>query len=499
MEGVKFFQRLEQFSNRLALSDNAGSYTYLQLLQASKLVSSQLHQVEQQPICFLYPASFDYVAVLLGIWQAGGIAVPLSVVYPPAELAYILADTGCRQVWTAPQYEPTLRQAVVGLHATPEIVVQANFASQGENYLSANLLCISEDFPALMIYTSGTTGKPKGAVHTHKSLRAQMEILSSAWGWQPEDEIINPLPLHHIHGLINALACALWNGAHCILRPRFEALQTWEWFCTQRASIFMAVPTIYQRLIQYWEEQPLEVQQRYANGARKLRLMISGSAALPISVLQRWQEITGHFLLERYGMTETGMVLSNPLNGQRWAGFVGKPLPGVEVRLVDDDGKEQTAVEATGEIQVKSPMMFKFYWQRPEITAQSFTPDGWFRTGDIAYRNSNGNYKILGRVSSDILKISGYKVSALEIEETLMLHPQVKACAVVGIPHAEKGEQAAAFVVLSDGSSLEEIQKWLKTQLAHYKQPAVWQVVEELPRNAMGKVQKTALKTLLTD
>ncbi|MCS7017891.1 MAG: acyl-CoA synthetase [Cytophagales bacterium] len=498
MLSLPFFSQLRQFAERQALSDTNGTYTYAQLIQAADTVSSRLGDVASQPICFLYPSSFDYAAVLFGIWQSGGIAVPLCVTHPPAEWAYVLSDTGCAQVWVHPQYEAGIREAVAMLPHPSEIVVQADFGgllpSVGTLTTASEIYLVNEQAPALMIYTSGTTGKPKGAVHTHASIAAQIQSLSDAWAWQADDEILNILPLHHVHGLINILCCALWNGAHCLLRNKFDAAEVWEWFKRPSATLFMAVPTVYQRLIQHWEQAPKNVQAEYSAAARKLRLMVSGSAALPVPVLQRWQAITGHFLLERYGMTEIGMAISNPLIGERKAGFVGKPLPGVSVRLVNENGEVQTAAEAMGEIQVKSPTLFRAYWQRPEATAQSFTPDGWFCTGDMAQRDAEGNYKIMGRLSADILKISGYKVSALEIEDTLLAHPAVQACAVVGIPHAEKGEQAAAFLVLSDDAVLPAVQQWLKTQLAPYKQPTQWLVVNELPRNAMGKVQKSVLK-----
>lgn len=494
---LQFFSRLQQFAKRQALSDTNGTYTYAQLIQAADIVSSRLGDVAGQPICFLYPSSFDYAATLLGIWQSGGIAVPLCVTHPPAEWAYVLSDTGCAQVWVHPQYEAGIREAAAMLPHPPEIVVQADISKLSSSVgtpTTAAIGAVDEQAPALMIYTSGTTGKPKGAVHTHASLAAQIQSLSEAWAWQADDEILNVLPLHHVHGLVNILCCALWNGAHCLLHNKFDAAEVWEWFKRPSATLFMAVPTVYQRLIQYWEQLPENRQAEYSAAARKLRLMVSGSAALPVPVLQRWQEITGHFLLERYGMTEIGMAISNPLAGERKAGFVGKPLPDVSVRLVNETGDEQATAESVGEIQVKSATLFHSYWQRPEATAQSFTSDGWFRTGDMAQRDSEGNYKIMGRLSADILKISGYKVSALEIEDTLLAHPAVKACAIAGIPHAEKGEQAAAFLVLADDAALPNIQKWLKTQLAPYKQPTAWYIVDELPRNAMGKVQKSVLK-----
>jgi malonyl-CoA/methylmalonyl-CoA synthetase len=254
----------------------------------------------------------------------------------------------------------------------------------------------------------------------------------------------------------------------------------------------MAVPTIYAKLIAAWEASDRDRQQQYSQGCANLRLMVSGSAALPVKVLEKWQEISGHFLLERYGMTEIGMALSNPLEGQRQAGFVGRPLPAVEVRLVDEQGLE-VSVENPGEIQVKGPNVFLEYWRNPTATAQAFQ-DGWFRTGDMAIV-SQGNYRILGRLSVDIIKTGGYKVSALEIEEVLRTHPAIQDCAVVGVMDAEWGERVCAALVLQPEChlNLETFRLWAKEQLAIYKVPTRILTLESLPRNAMGKVTKPAV------
>jgi malonyl-CoA/methylmalonyl-CoA synthetase len=250
----------------------------------------------------------------------------------------------------------------------------------------------------------------------------------------------------------------------------------------------MAVPTIYVRLVRAWEEaQPAE-REGWSRGARALRLMVSGSAALPVSVLERWHQITGHSLLERYGMTETGMILSNPLDGERRPGFVGTPLPRVEVRL---RGEDRSLSTTEGEVEVRGPGVFREYWQRPDATTESFTDDGWFRTGDVAVVE-DGDYRLLGRKSVDILKTGGYKVSALEIEEVLRRHPVIEECAVVGIPDEEWGERVGAAIVCRDGRrlELEELRLWARERLAPYKVPTRLIGVEALPRNPLGKVTK---------
>ena len=256
----------------------------------------------------------------------------------------------------------------------------------------------------------------------------------------------------------------------------------------------MAVPTIYFKLIAHFESLVVEEQQALSNAMKTFRLMVSGSAALPVSIMEKWQKVSGHTLLERYGMTEIGMALSNPYHGQRRAGFVGVPLPNVLVRLVDEQNK-QVEKEQAGEIQVKGPNVFSEYWYRPQATQESFTEDGWFKTGDVAIIEE-GSYKILGRSSVDIIKSGGYKISALEIEEVLRTHLAVKDCSVVGIPNEEWGETVAAALITSTTVDLTELNQWMRERMPSYRVPRHYKIVEELPRNAMGKVTKNDLKKL---
>jgi malonyl-CoA/methylmalonyl-CoA synthetase len=261
----------------------------------------------------------------------------------------------------------------------------------------------------------------------------------------------------------------------------------------------MAVPTIYARLIDAWDAAPAAQQQAWSEGARACRLMISGSAALPIPTLKRWEQITGHRLLERYGMTEIGMALSNPLTGERRPGFVGSPLPGVQVRLVDE-GDRMVAPGSAGEIQVRGPTVFAAYWERPTDTAAAFTRDGWFRTGDVAVVEG-GSYRILGRSSVDILKTGGEKISALEVEDVLRAHGGVADCAVVGVADPEWGERVCAAVVRRENADISEaeLRSYAKGVLAPYKVPKQILLVTELPRNAMGKVTKTSVRALFAE
>jgi malonyl-CoA/methylmalonyl-CoA synthetase len=346
----------------------------------------------------------------------------------------------------------------------------------------------------MLLYTSGTTGRPKAVLSTHAMLAAQIGSIVTAWEWSERDHILHVLPLHHLHGILNALCCALWSGACCELLPRFDAERVWREFSARSdLTLFMAVPTIYAKLAQSFEQAGPEERARRSAGCRRLRLMVSGSAALPVAVLESFAAISGHILLERYGMTEFGMGLGNPLRGERRPGHVGAPFPGIDVRLVDEHGAAVPDGEP-GQIQVRGPGVFREYFGKPDATRAAFTPDGWFKTGDVALVD-RGAYRILGRESVDILKTGGYKVSALEIEEALREHPAIRECAVVGVADETWGQRVAAVVVLNTGASLEldALRAWSKQRLAAYKVPALLRVVAELPRNAMGKVQKPDL------
>jgi malonyl-CoA/methylmalonyl-CoA synthetase len=266
-----------------------------------------------------------------------------------------------------------------------------------------------------------------------------------------------------------------------------------EIFVKQQVNVFMAVPTIYYKLIAHWEKLSGAEQETISEQLKKFRLMVSGSAALPVSVMEKWKKISNHWLLERYGMTEIGMAISNPYDGLRKPGHIGFPLPGVQVRLCDET--DNAVKTEPGEIQVKGANVFSEYWNRKEATEKAFTPDGWFRTGDVA-EVIDGYYKILGRSSIDIIKSGGYKISALEIEEVLRMHPQIKDCSVVGIDNEEWGEVVAAAIVSDASITNDELTKWIYERIPKYKTPRLFRQVTELPRNAMGKVVKGELKKI---
>jgi malonyl-CoA/methylmalonyl-CoA synthetase len=347
-----------------------------------------------------------------------------------------------------------------------------------------------------MLYTSGTTGTPKGVVLSHANVQAQVESLSQAWGWSKDDHILLHLPLHHVHGIVGVLTSALWNGAVCEVLPRFHAVDVWERLARGEVTLYMAVPTVYRRLIDAWQDADAETRSAWSASAGACRLMVSGSAALPVPTLERWEEITGQRLLERYGMTEIGMCISNPLEGERRAGHVGTPLPGVSVRLVDDADEPLEDGQA-GHVQVHGPTVFDAYWQKPAETKAAFTEDGWFRTGDQAVVEE-GSYRLLGRSSVDILKTGGEKISALEIEDVLRAFEGVSDCAVVGVPDVDWGERVCVAVEPTGSASVSAnaIRQFAKDRLAPYKVPKDIVIVSALPRNALGKVTKLAVREL---
>jgi malonyl-CoA/methylmalonyl-CoA synthetase len=468
-------------------------FSYRRLLDASGRVAARLldgrEDLEGRRVAYLTPPGFAYAAVQWGIWRAGGIAVPLCVSHPRPELEYVVEDAGAEILVAHPSLEAALQPIAA---AKGRRFVRTSHALAAPE---ASLPEVDVNRPALILYTSGTTSKPKGVVTTHANIQAQVMSLVEAWEWSAEDHILHVLPLHHIHGIVNVLTCALWTGARCTILPRFDAAEVWNRFVEDDLTLFMAVPTIYVKLIAAWEAAPPDRQRALSEACAKFRLMVSGSAALPVSVLERWEQITGHVLLERYGMTEIGMAISNPLHGRRVPGHVGAPLPGVEVRLVDEDGKP-SAPGTPGEIEVRGPGVFHEYWNRPDATKQAFR-DGWFRTGDVAVLEA-GSYRILGRASVDIIKTGGYKVSALEIEEVLRTHPTIAECAVVGIEDAEWGERVCAALVLKDGGelTLPSLRSWARERLAVYKLPTRILLVDDLPRNAMGKVTKPEVARL---
>lgn len=489
--------------------DSDGWWTYEQLLDRTKSVAARLTSGRGwnagNRVGLFLPRRKESVALLLGVFGAGGIAVPFSVRGTPREIVHQIVDAGISQI--IGPFEPAGNQVLLDALAqareqghVPQLLDAATMfepTSAHDCGTTLQQLDLVPDAPALILYTSGTTGRPKGVVHTNASLMTQVDVLYRSWEWNSKDRLLHVLPLHHIHGLVNGLLGALWAGAGLQFVDSFAPADIWNEFASHHVSVFYAVPTIYHQLADAWEKQDPETRRRWSEGAGRLRLMVSGSAALPARLWNRWLDITGQALLERYGMTEIGMAISNPYCGERRPGTVGQPLPGFQVRIVREDGS--AAPDGTpGEILVQGPALFREYWNQPDATRASFR-DGFFLTGDVA-EVQNGSIYIRGRASVDILKSAGYKLSALEIEEVLREHPAIREVAVVGIPDSQWGEIVTACVILAPGQSLtlEQVHQWCQNKLASYKLPRRLEVTTELPRNAMGKVVKPDLIRLFT-
>jgi malonyl-CoA/methylmalonyl-CoA synthetase len=503
----RFTDILVDFPKKIILSDSNGEYSTQQIYNATQyLLSEELRSVSgmgtrQHPrICILCNPGISYVSSMLAGWMSGATVVPMCITHPQAELQHVIDDA-----------QPSLIIVDADLKnllpPTPIKTITPDFKAAIKELTPANYTTPLANDSAMMLYTSGTTGKPKGVVHTHASLSAQIECLVEVWKWIEDDRILHFLPLHHTHAIVNKWLCALWTGARCDMMQKFDPKEVLDRISKENYSLFMAVPTVYVKLIDELSGLGTPALSAFdgvhAERSRsaqsdnqlwpKFRLMVSGSAALPVSVLEKWKELTGHFLLERYGMTETGMVLSNPLEGERRAGSVGQVLPGMQLRLVNEQGE---IVQDEGELQVKGKNLFNGYWNQESETKKSFTKDGWFKTGDLV-RLAEGYYYIVGRLSTDIIKSGGYKISALEIEAVILQHSDVKECAVVGIADETWGERIGAAIIWKENAiTLEELRSMLSDKLAVYKLPTLLISTATLPRNAMGKLVKADVKKL---
>ena len=496
---LQFFEQAKKHSNNDAIIHDGVIYKYAQLIASAEKFSGILlnntPDLNEARVAFMVSPGFDYVKTLWAIWIAGGVAVPLCITHPLPSLEYVLDDTQSSILVVSKEFKevvaPYLQKSTISVIVIEEI--------NDQQFAFPELLpSIDKQRNALILYTSGTTNKPKGVVTTHINIEAQISTLINAWAWSSNDRITCVLPLHHVHGIINVVGCSLWAGATCYFTAGFSPKLIFELIEQDKLNVFMAVPTIYYKLIAYIETLAMNEQNSLRESMKKFRLMVCGSAALPVSVMDKWLQISGHKLLERYGMTELGMAISNPYDGDRKAGYVGIPLPGVQIKLADENFV-QVEDQMPGEILVKGANVFKEYWQRPEATQASFTNDGWFKTGDIAVIE-NGYYRIMGRQSVDIIKSGGYKISALEIEEVLRTNEMILDCAVVGINDDEWGELIVAAIVLKPDFINEfndkKVSDWIVNYIASYKKPRRYLILNDLPRNAMGKVVKNDIKKM---
>ena len=430
------------------------------------------------------------VALYLAVLRSGGIFVPLNTAYTATEVEYFLGDAKPSLFFCGLENLADLSEIAQAQGVSKTILLGNNEteAFWGEALQTdpkTEIAPRSDSDLASFLYTSGTTGRSKGAMLSHENLASNALTLHELWQFEPEDVLLHALPIFHIHGLFVALHCALLNASKVIFLPTFDVSEILRGMRGE-ASVLMGVPTFYSRLLASPDFQ--------SDDCKGMRLFISGSAPMTEQVHKAWTNKTGHKILERYGMTEAGMITSNPYEGERVPGTVGFALPGVEVRIADEHGKEVTQGDI-GCIEVRGPNIFQGYWQMPEKTAEEIRDDGYFITGDLGIMDENGRVSIVGR-GKDLIISGGYNIYPKEIEVILDEHPCVLESAVIGVPHSDFGEAVFAVVVPQSGTEVseEELKEFLREKMARFKQPKTIVLVEELPRNTMGKVQKNLLR-----
>ncbi|MFF1303346.1 acyl-CoA synthetase [Streptomyces sp. NPDC058307] len=467
-------------ADRPALRFGDRSLTYAELAAATGALAGRLARYDR--VAVWATAELETAVAVVAALEAGVAAVPLNPKSGEKELGHILDDSAPGLLLAAPGVEvPSiagdLERIDIDVHATGATAPDSS-AQDGD--------------PALVVYTSGTTGPPKGAVLPRRAVATTLDALADAWQWTSDDILVHGLPLFHVHGLVLGVLGPLRRGGSVRHLGRFSTDGVAREL-NDGATMLFGVPTMYHRIAENLSEEPELV--RALAGAR---LLVSGSAALPVHDQKRITAATGRQVVERYGMTETLMNTSVRADGEPRAGTVGVPLPGVELRLVEEDGATITSYdgETVGEIQVRGPNLFTEYLNRPDATAAAFTADGWFRTGDMAVRDADGYVRIVGRKATDLIKSGGYKIGAGEIENALLEHPGVREAAVTGEPDPDLGERIVAWIVAADPQSppsLDELADHVARRLAPHKRPRVVHHLDSLPRNDMGKIMKRAL------
>ncbi|KAK2186449.1 hypothetical protein NP493_199g01012 [Ridgeia piscesae] len=553
------YLQAEQYLDRVALIDCHAMHTYDNILNLANnlvdrigdLLEAKNDDVRGSRIAILCNNDISYVTALWATWMVQGIAVPLYPKHLASEVEYYIHDSTCSLVITTEDHAEKIQPVIdkIGirsliLHKRDYVcdadITREELESDGSEQRRLrrtnrlNQLHEGNKFKhqsAFVIYTSGTTGKPKGVVHTHGSLQSQIEGFVTSWGWTAQDVVLHALPPHHLIGNSHILMTAHYCGATCVMLQDFDARKVWATLLSpvtptlpRSITMFIAVPILYAKLIK-------EHERRLARGrgtrrakeyvkaicSTKIRLMVSGSTPLPDSFLQKWEDITGHHLLERYGLTEVGIILSNPLAGRRIPGSVGKPFPNMEVCIARPNVYSKQGYDVLvysnhrrtqitpgcegepGELYIRGPSLFSQYWNKPEQTHNAFTSNGWFKTSDTACFK-DGSYHILGRTSVDIIKSGGYKISALDVERHLLDHEGIAAVAVLGLPDITWGQRVTAVVVLTTATeqlSLDDLKEWASERMPGYQIPTVIKVVEDIPRNATGKVNKKQLLSQL--
>lgn len=479
---------------RFSAEDSSGDLTYAGLFEEARRIAAGFHQRglrRGDRVAFFLGNRPEFVTAYLAALHLGAVMVPMNLSYRRREIAHILGDAEPRflvtersQLAVLSELEPVDRASV------EDMIVVEDPWPDGPSL--PPLRSVDSDDLAMILYTSGTTGRSKGAMITHGNVLATVTGLLAAWAWEPADVLLLTLPLFHTHGLVVGLHCALAAGATVVLRRRFDAAEVASGLAGGAATLFFGVPTMYVRLVDELKKS--------SPSLRHLRLFCSGSAPLSAETFAEFRALTGHDILERYGMTETGMNLSNPYAGPRIPGTVGTPLPGVSARIVDSEDRD-VAPDGEGELLVHGSHVFPGYWREPAKTAASFVHDElgrrWFRTGDLARRDpETGHYTLLGRRHELILR-GGFNIYPREVEEVLNAFPGVREAAVVGRSDPEWGEVPVAFLVVDAPLDEAALAAFCGSQMAGFKIPREFRTLDALPRNALGKVQKPLLLDLL--
>ncbi len=484
--------------DRILLETGEGArYSYADAERASARIANALVDLGARPgdrVTAQVDKSPDALWLYLACLRAGLVYHPLNPAYRAAELAYFVADAGPRVVVCAGASRTLFRDLALPAGGMDVLTLEADGRGSLTDAATASrdtfaTVAREDDATAALLYSSGTTGRPKGIMLSHGNLAANARTLVKLWGFESDDCLLHALPVFHVHGLFVAVHCVLFSGSRMLWLQRFTVGEVMA--ALPRCTVMMGVPTYYTRLL----EQPDFGREQ----CRNMRLFISGSAPLLEETFHAFQARAGHTILERYGMSETGMNTSNPLVGERRAGTVGPPLPDVEVRVVGLDGRELPPGE-TGDLQVRGPNVFRGYWRMPEKTREDFTADGFFNTGDKGLVSSDGYVSIVGR-AKDMIISGGLNVYPKEVEQLLDQLEGIDESAVIGVPHPDFGEAVVAIVVPEPGADLEEsdVIAFSREHLANFKVPKRVFFLEELPRNAMGKVQKNLLRERFAD
>ena len=478
-----------------ALLADENQITYAWLFQRAQKVAAMLHSQGLAPgdrVAVQAEKSIEVVAVYLGVILAGGVFLPLNTAYTASELDYFLNDAQPHTLICDPARFEQLKSICDDANVGSVLTLAADrsgslteMLEQQSGYFKA--VTRTQTDLAAILYTSGTTGRSKGAMLTHENLASNAETLKDYWQFNADDVLIHALPIFHVHGLFVAINVVMIAGARLLFHNKFDEQAVLNDF--RRATALMGVPTFYVRLLKL-----ADLDKKTVSG---MRVFISGSAPLLMETHSDWFKRTGHAIIERYGLTETGMNTSNPYRGERRAGTVGFPLPGVEVHVTDPDSGESLPVGEVGSIEVRGPNVFSGYWQMPQKTAAEIRENGLFITGDLGSFDDLGYLSIVGR-SKDLIISGGYNIYPKEIELLIDEIEGVDESAVIGLPHSDFGEAATAVVVVKADANLdcETIKNALKPELAGFKRPKKIYFVDELPRNTMGKVQKNILREM---